>query len=620
MARKFTILAKAFAWLIFLLGAAGLWLPAAPAWAAVPYSVELVEVPDLDKAVVDTMKASSNLFQLKDKPPSSPAGLIRRALTDRDRLMDVFKSHGYYQGKVDMTVDGVALDEVEAEALREKESVKVVLTPVPGRRYTIGMVSLNGLESTRAADMAFPLEAGAPATGAAIVEAESDLIAKLSLEGYPYAEMQARTLSLDHEQGRLNVLETVDPGPWVTLGYMETNGNEFIESDFIALHQTWVPGDAYNPRTLERLRKELSQLEVFSSVKVRIEEKPDEKVPDGEAMDVLVDVDEKKQRFIGFGTDYSTTEGVGVNAFWGHRNLFGRAERLKVSARVGRLIENDLDNLDTSLKANLRKPHFLMKDLSLLVEGGLIEEHPDAFDRKAVTTGLGLERKMSRTLALGAGVSSEYSDITDNNGDREEFYLVGFPVNLRHDTTDNLLDPHRGMRNEINVTPYMPLIGESDVFTAAKWVSRAYYDVLDDGAFILAGRVALGSLFGDETEQIPSNKRFFAGGGGSVRGYAFQNVGPLDANGDPIGGRSLVELGVELRLRYKDFGIVPFIDGGNVFDSTLPRFDEDYQWGTGLGLRYYTGFGPIRADFAVPLNRRSGDDKFAFYISIGQSF
>ncbi len=607
--------------LCFVLAGAAWGTPVSEASAGFPYTVELVKIPDAGPEIYDTLKASSNLIQLEDKPPSSPAGLIRRARSDRERLVEVLKSFGYFEGAIDIHLNGQPLNEAAAEALRENEKVEVVILPEPGPLFRFGEMRLNGLDAAGVEGLLLPLKAGAPAAGASVLRAEHDLLDELNLKGYPYAEMKGRTLRLDSGKKVLNVEVTVDPGPKVSLGGLEANGNEFVESDFIALHVPWKSGAPYDPRVLEKLRKELSSLEVFSSVKVRIEEKmEDEVIEDGEPRDVLLDVKERKRRYFGFGTDYSTTEGAGVNAFWGHRNLFGRAERLKISARVGRLIENDLDRVDTTLKAAFRKPHFLLKDLSLLVEAGLIEEHPEAFDRKAVVTGLGLERKMSRTLALGAGVSSEYSEIIDNTGDQEEFFLVGLPLNLRHDTTDNLLDPHRGLRNEITLTPYLPLIGESDIFTSAKWVSRAYYEVLEDGAFVIAGRLALGSLFGDETPHIPSNKRFFAGGGGSVRGYDYQNVGPRDANRDPIGGRSLVEVGLELRFRYKNFGIVPFIDGGNVFDSELPRFDEDYQWGAGLGLRYHTGFGPIRADFAVPLNRREGDDAFAFYISIGQSF
>lgn len=614
-----------FDWIVTLRGialAAALWgLSVAPAQADAPYTVELQKIPEMDPEVFDTLEASSNLIQLRDKPPASPAGLLLRARSDRDRLAEVLKSYGYFEGTIAITLNDRPLRDVETDFLREKESVAVVLLPAPGPLYKIGKTSLIGPPPLIDGGLALALETGAPATGSSILQAESELLDQLRLLGYPYAEMKGRDLRLDAGAKALDVEATVDPGPQVTLGDLEVNGNEFVESDFIALHKSWQPGTVYDPKILESFRKEISSLGVFSSAKLRIEQKPeDEIIKDGEPVDVLLDVEERKRRFFGFGTDYITTQGLGVNAFWGHRNLFGRGERLKVSARVGRLIENDLDRIDTILSLQFNKPHFLTKDLSLVFDAGLTEEHPDAFDRKAVTLGLGLEHKISRTLALGAGVNTEYAEIVDNNGDREEFFLFGIPVYLRHDTTDDSLDPHRGLRNEIKVTPYFPLLGDSDLFTRAKWVSRGYYEVMEDGGLVLAGRLVLGSIFGEETMNIPSDKRFFSGGGGSVRGYEFQRVGPRDANLDPTGGRSLVEVGLELRFRYKNFGIVPFLDGGNVFDSTLPRFDHDYQWGAGLGIRYYTDFGPIRADFAVPLNRREGDDHFAFYISIGQSF
>lgn len=616
---------EGFAWIVSLKGialaVALLGLCVVPAQADAPYTVELQKIPGMDSDVFDTLEASSNLIQLKNRPPASPAGLLRRARSDQDRLAEVLKSYGYFEGTIAVRLNDRPLSEMSTDFLWGKEIVAVVLLPVPGPLYKIGRTRLIAPQMLIDGGLVLPLKTDAPATGSSILEAESEILDRLRHLGYPYAEMKGRHLRLNAGAKVLNVEATVDPGPKVTLGDLEINGNEFVESDFIALHKSWQPGTVYDPKILERFRKEISNLGVFSSVKLRIEEKPkDEPLEDLDPVDVLLDVKENKRRFFGFGTDYITTQGIGVNAFWGHRNLFGRGERLKISARVGRLVENDLNRIDTIFTLRINKPHFLTKDLSLVFNAGLTEEHPDAFDRKAVTFGLGLERKMSRALALGAGVNMEYAEIVDNNGDLEEFFLFGIPVYLRHDTTDDLLDPHRGLRNEFRVTPYFPLLGDSDPFTRAKWVSRGYYEVLDDGGLVLAGRLLLGSIFGEETMNIPSDKRFFSGGAGSVRGYEFQNVGPRDANRDPTGGRSTVEVGLELRFHYKNFGIVPFLDGGNVFDSTLPRFDQDYQWGTGLGIRYYTDFGPIRADFAVPLNRREGDDHFAFYISIGQSF
>jgi translocation and assembly module TamA len=142
-----------------------------------------------------------------------------------------------------------------------------------------------------------------------------------------------------------------------------------------------------------------------------------------------------------------------------------------------------------------------------------------------------------------------------------------------------------------------------------------------DRRFVLAGRATLGSLVGEETDNVPADKRLYAGGGGSIRGYEYQSVGPLDADGDPLGGRSLIELNAEVRIRVTDqVGLVPFVDGGMVFDSVYPDFEEDLRWAAGLGVRYFTAFGPLRVDIAIPLNKREFDDSFQFYISLGQAF
>jgi translocation and assembly module TamA len=127
---------------------------------------------------------------------------------------------------------------------------------------------------------------------------------------------------------------------------------------------------------------------------------------------------------------------------------------------------------------------------------------------------------------------------------------------------------------------------------------------------------------GESTASLPANKRFYAGGGSSIRGYRFQSVGPLGPANTPLGGRALFEVSTELRVKVTDtIGGVIFIDGGNVYDGELPDFSTNLQWAAGFGGRYFTAFGPVRLDFGFPLNGRDGvDDFMQFYISIGQAF
>ena len=202
------------------------------------------------------------------------------------------------------------------------------------------------------------------------------------------------------------------------------------------------------------------------------------------------------------------------------------------------------------------------------------------------------------------------------------YAIVGMPIHGGRDGTNDLLDPTEGTRMKLSVTPYFATVERDINFTVFEAEASAYFGLGKDDRVVPALRLRTGSIAGAETLDIPITKRFFAGGGGSIRGYEFQKAGPLDADGHPTGGRSVLETGFELRWRVTDrIGIVPFVEGGNVYDDRTPDFGEDLFWAAGLGLRYFTIAGPIRLDVAFPLNRRDGiDDEFQIYVSLGQAF
>jgi translocation and assembly module TamA len=195
------------------------------------------------------------------------------------------------------------------------------------------------------------------------------------------------------------------------------------------------------------------------------------------------------------------------------------------------------------------------------------------------------------------------------------------PITAVYDTTDSKLDPTRGVRVGATVAAYPTFLGSTLDLFEAKGHMSAYYSLDEDSRYVLAGRVAAGSLAGSSLDDIPANLRFYSGGGGSVRGYAYDSLGPLGPNNSVIGGRSLFEASAEVRIKVTDtIGIVPFFDAGNAFAANFPDFKDPLQMAAGLGLRYYTAIGPIRVDIAAPINRRSGDKPVAVYVSVGQAF
>jgi translocation and assembly module TamA len=164
------------------------------------------------------------------------------------------------------------------------------------------------------------------------------------------------------------------------------------------------------------------------------------------------------------------------------------------------------------------------------------------------------------------------------------------------------------------------VVGAAGVFLIAQGSASTYLAVEHDARGVLALRALVGSIQGATQFQVPPDQRFYAGGSATVRGFTYQTIGPLFPDDTPEGGTAIDAGTVEFRQRIgKSFGIVPFVDAGQVSADSKP-FTGTLRVGAGIGARYYTGIGPIRIDVAVPLNRTPGSSSFALYIGLGEAF
>lgn len=566
----------------------------------IAYTTDLTGVEDGD--LRDLLTASMQLLALQDRPPPSLAALRRRAEDDSQRLRTALRSEGFYNATVELTIDERAQPAAVALAvatgpvyLLADYTIRYLGEPPPA-------VAQPGLE-------ALGLHIGMPARAPAIVAAESALTARLAAAGYPFAGVVDRRSVVNHDTTTMSVSLEVETGPAASFGATRFEGAEGVEDDYLRSVLEWEEGAPYDPEKVEETRAALAETGLFTSV--RIAGAP-EVGPDGR-LPMIVHVTERSPRSIGFGASYSSSEGPRGDAFWEHRNFLSRNERLRFD-----LIGSEIEQ---SFAGEFRKPSFLRRKHTLIVDGELANRSTDAYDERSASVGLAVERPWREHLRLRAGPTFEYSQIDDDAGERT-FQILGFAMGATHDDTDDPLNPTRGSRQDLSLTPYQAFGDDSFPFAKAVLGASAYYAIDEDARYVLAGRGRVGTLFGADTQQIPASKRFYAGGGGSVRGYEFQTVGPLDDENDPLGGRSLLEVSAELRVRVTEtIGVVPFVDGGTAYDSALPDFDETLRWSAGLGLRYFTTIGPIRLDVAVPLNKREDvDDDFQFYISLGQAF
>ncbi len=571
----------------------------------IDYTVELTGVEDSN--LLSVLEASSQLISLAGKPPATVIGLRRRGEADVERLQTALRSEGYYAAEIVLDIE------------TDDRPAKAILNITPGTRYSLGAYDINYVESTPPADSVQPrleaidIQIGMPARAPDIVAAERRLITLLQERGHPFARVAERRTFVDREKTDMQVDLSVDAGPQATFGALSFKGQEGVAADYLQRIAEWPEGSLFDRRVLRDVQRSLSATGLFSTVNAETAAMPE---TDG-SLPVMVTLVEREHRSIGAGASFSTDVGPGGELFWEHRNLLGENEQLRVSA-TGSLIEQ-------SGRLGFRKPAFLRPDQALLADltGGF--EDNDAFERQFVEGLVGLERSFFENWRGSAGVSAGY-EIIEDEGDAQtgerQFTLFGLPLTAARDTTDDPLDPASGSRLQFSLTPTTGVGDETLLFLTAVAGGSAYYAVDEAERFVLAGRARVGSIVGADTETLPANRRFYAGGGGSIRGYEFQLVGPLDDDDDPLGGTSLVELGGEIRVRVtEEIGVVPFVDGGTVFDDPWPNGDETLRWAAGLGVRYFTGFGPLRLDVAFPLNPRDDvDDAFQFYVSFGQAF
>ncbi len=566
----------------------------------VPYTVTIAGTDEALREYLQTV--SESVAGEADQPPSFLA-LRRRARADSERLVEALGGEGYYDGEVEPNVTAPSTEGGPAE---------VTFTVDPGERYTLTSLTIDvvgdapGYTAPTPAELG--VEIGGPAIAQRVLDAEAKLISDALAASYAYATADDRSAIIDREAKTLEVTLQVRPGPPVRLGAVTFEGTEGIDRKLLERRVDWKEGEAYTPELVIDTRRALVSTGLFRLVDVNLPETP----PADGLAPVTIVTEQRKHRTISGGIRYESDAGPGADVAWEHRNIFGGGEQFRVRA--------DVDRLEQTGEVRLRQPDIIGLDTALLSEAALTREDTDAFESKSATASIGLEKRFNERLDGSLGVGFDYSEVTDNEG-TETFGLFFLPATLRYDNTDNPLDATRGVRARVRGAPFWDILNRDLTFQRVRLDGSTYFKVTESPRVVLAFRGALGSIVGADRDAIPANRRFYAGGGGSVRGIKFQFASPLDDDNEPIGGRSLLELSSEVRYSVTEtIGVVGFIDAGRAFEPSFPESISELEAGAGLGLRYFTPVGPVRFDVAVPIDPRPFDDRFQIYLSLGQAF
>ncbi|HWA91402.1 MAG TPA: autotransporter assembly complex family protein [Rhizomicrobium sp.] len=591
-----------------------------PSEAADPQAYDLKIDATGNAALDEAVAATSLLGTLHGAAPPPPFALIERARSDVGRIETVLNGLGYYKPGVSVAIAGRDTADPDLpkalDAVPQGTSVPVHVVIAPGPLYRLREIAVDGALPAGARD-ALKLAPGQPAVASDVLDAQARLLAALQEDGYAFAKVDKPVALLDDEAKALDVSFKIETGARATIGAIAFHGLKDVHEHFVREALGLAPGERYRPSAIERARQDVLALGVFNGVTVRPGDRSD-----GDAVPLVFDVQERPAHVVALSASYSTDLGASASVSWSHRNLFGDAEQLNLSAAVTGAGGTASSGIGYNLSAAFIKPRFLEADQAFEADLLGVKQSFDAYDQTAQTAAIYLRRALKPFWKLSAGFSASHDEVTQQGVNRL-YQLLALPLSATYDSTglaSPLLDPLHGGRVSLAVTPTLALGTTNLAFAGLQASGSIYFDLFGDGRSVVAMRALLGSIVGGSSFDLPPDQRLYAGGSATVRGYAYQSIGPHFADGTPAGATSLDAATIEFRQRVlDDWGAVAFVDAGQAGEHSLP-FDGALHAGAGVGVRYYSPIGAIRADIAVPLNATEHGDSFEIYIGIGQAF
>ncbi len=540
---------------------------------------------------------------------------------DIERVLRLYESEGFYEAKVDwqLTSRQTAKAEILSIAIRVEEGPHVFVTAIeidpPDPTLTPGIDPAAESVTGEATRRHWALAVGDPFREADYQLLEVQLRAAWLDRGHAGVTTK-RSARIRPDREGVDLRFEITPGPPARFGPITIEGLEKVHSRLVTRELTFEAEDRFSLSRIEESKRRLQRLDLFTSVEFAWKSDP----ANPELAPIEIVLRERKPRELRIGAGYSTEERARAHVRWQHRNWLGGGRRLLMAGRYSNLVR--------SAQVSFAQPHFFDRNNRGLFEFTLFQEDEPNFTRNSIQGVPGFERAFTPKLTGIAGLRVDTAEVRDVEeevkqrigGVRDEGMVIGPRVSLRWTPIDDLARPRNGLIAGFDAQYSTRKIGATYDFVRLVGEVSVFKSVLDYA--VVAGRLKLGAAeaFGDE-ERLPIFERLYAGGAGSVRGYRRHQLGPTATNGNPLGGRSLIEGSIETRIPvWRQIGAVAFLDFGQV---SLHRYDfvpNDLRFAAGPGLSYSTPIGPISLFAGFPINRQSGEPSWQMHFNIGFFF
>ncbi|MBW1952004.1 MAG: BamA/TamA family outer membrane protein [Deltaproteobacteria bacterium] len=563
------------------------------------------------KAVWEEMMTPRPSFWPWKKPPTYDPEELK---LDLERIQALYRREGFYHTRIVPEVKKLPDNQVEIRLnITEGVWVRVdkVNLSVAAAAEPINLTPI--LQETS-------IKPGQRFTESGYEDLKKQIMDYLLDNGYPKARVEGE-VAVYPERNLAKVNVQAWPGLLCRFGAIKITGEDLETPEtLIRRCLTFHPGEIFSLEKIYDSQSKLYALDLFQSVMVT-----PEKVPPGQTeIPITVTLKEKKKRSLKLGAGYGSEDEFRGRAILRFRNLAGGGRLLDLYTKYSRL--------ETRMEGSFYNPLFLCTFADLNINGGVLRRYLPGFTDRSFYSREVLEREFPWKIKGYIGHGLEFSrpfnipieslELLTETEPGKTYQSSMLLWGLSRDSTDNPADPQRGGLMTLSGEYAPDFLGSRLQFIHSLMEVR-HYQNLGRKNLVLAGRVKFGLINPiQETAEIPIVRRFFSGGMGSVRGYRLDYLGPRNPAGDPLGGNSLLEGGLEFRFPiFKELRGVAFMDCGNVFLEVDDTDLGQLKYGAGFGLRYQTPVGPVGLDVAFPLNPidRERDD-YQIYFTIGQAF
>jgi outer membrane protein insertion porin family len=551
---------------------------------------------------------------------------------DLETIRNLYYNHGYIQVQVnDPVIEEHPYTEHAYEFMGQpdtyvtKNEVVLRIHIQEGDQFNVGSVTLKGNVSITSDDLLseLKLRRGTIFSREVLRQDVTRIMDRYDAIARPFASV-VPLFDIDQAKKTVAITIEIQEGGEVRIGRIDITGNNKSRDKVIRREMRLDEGDLYSKKALKRSYERINNLNFFEVVDIAPERRLQEPV-----MDLNVKVKEKMTGTLSLGGGYSSVDKLMATAEITQGNFLGRGQMLKFKVQWG--------HTRRLYMLSFMEPYLFDKPIWGRIDLYEQDQNYDGYRLKTNGFGLGIGKSYSEYVSASMRYSMDVSDVysithapsytlqkqLDSYG--SVIQTNSMTATLTRDSRDFYLDPKTGSKNTVFVQYAGGVFGGNPNFVKSVGDSAWYYPLFLDTVIMARGRAGYAKTLNDLP--LPTGDKFFVGGAGSVRGYRYGTVGPMETAPDGsvmrVGGSKELIFNVEY-----NFPIVPaarlkgllFYDMGKAFSDSEQVSIGELRRSYGWGFWWLSPMGPLRFEWGYIIGRQPTDQRSAFEFSIGATF